>query len=52
MNGPIATGSSVLVCCLKSVFFIFFSLFTHSYVKNCIDLSRVKTELLKRSFYL
>ena len=47
MNGPIATGGGVLVCCLKSVFFFF----THSCVKNCIDLSRVKTELLKRSFY-
>ena len=46
MNGPISTGSGVLVYCLKSFFF-----FTHSCVKNCIDLSRVKTELLKRSFY-
>ena len=50
MNGPIATGSGVLVCCLKGVF-LFFSLFTHSCVKNCIDLSLVKTELLKMSFF-
>ena len=25
--------------------------FTHSCVRNCIDLSRVKTELSKKSFY-
>ena len=50
MNGPIATSGGVLVCCLKSFFFFVF-FFKHSCVKNCIHLSRVKTELLKRSFY-
>ena len=46
MNGPIEPESNVPVCYLPGLFVCLFVRFiTHSSVKNCIDLSRVKTEL-------